>query len=353
MNNKDKIQQTSKTQQQEEEIDLGNLFKVIGKGIKNFFNLIGGFLQSLFHYFILLLIFIKNHLVKLGLAIVIGAVVGFVWDYSSPKEYSSKMILETNFGSGVQLYKQVDYLTDLINKKDTVSLSQILNLSVKEVSGIRDIYVTAYRPKRNLLLSYDEYLRKTDSVYTKGFTVEDFKKRLDHYDYRYNEIKVNSNSKTVFKKLSPELVRLVENDYFKNSRNIKSKELAQKLTILQYNLIQIDSLRSLYKEVALIEAANQTSKSTIEFSQKEPETNEKDIELFEISNQILSQLSWLNDDILRTDNIVNIISDFDAIGVLDKNILNKKYFQFATLFGSLMLLWILTKQLNIYLVNYK
>ena len=353
MKDKKQIQNSTNSKIQDEEVDLGTLFKVIGLGIKNFFNFIGDIFLNIFHYFILLLIFIKSHFVKLGLAIVLGAVVGFVWDYSRPKEYNSKMILETNFGSGVQLYKQVDYLTDLINKKDTVSLSQVLNLSTKEVSGITDIDVTAYRPKRNLLLSYDEYLRKTDSVYTKDFTIEDFKKRLDHYDYRYHEIKVKSNSKTVFKKLSPELIRLVENDYFKNSRDVKSKELDQKLTILQNNLIQIDSLRSLYKEVALIEAANQVSKSTIEFSQKEPETNEKDIELFEISNQILSQLSWLNDDILRTDNIVNIISDFDAIGVLDKNILNKKYFQFAALLGSLMLLWILTKQLNNYLVNYK
>ncbi len=352
---KDKAQGISKSdsQYQEEDVDLGNLFKVIGKGIKNFFNFIGKILFYVFHYFILFLIFIKSHFFKLGLAIVIGAVTGFVVDYSSSKEYNSKMILETNFGSGIQLYKQVDYLTDLINKKDTVSLSQILNLSVKEVSEITNIVVIAYRPKKNLLVQYDEYLRKTDSVYTKGFTVNDFKKRLDNYDYRYHELKVNSNSKTIFKKLSPELIRLVENNYFKNSRHIKTKELDQKLIILQKNLIQIDSLRSLYKEVALIEAANQTSKSTIEFSQKEPITSEKDLELFEISNQILSQLSWLNDDILRTNNIVNIISDFEAIGVVDKNILNKKYFQFAALFFGLMLGWILTKQLNNYLVNYK
>jgi len=34
---------------QEEEVDLGNLFKVIGKGIKNFFSFIGELFQQLFH----------------------------------------------------------------------------------------------------------------------------------------------------------------------------------------------------------------------------------------------------------------------------------------------------------------
>jgi hypothetical protein len=352
MNDKKQLQNSSNTQNQNEEVDLGILFKVIGNGIKNIINSIGFFFLRVYHYFILVLIFIKRQFIKLTLAIIVGAVIGLAIEYNKPKEYNSQIILETNFGSGIQLYKQIHYLTDLINKKDSLSLSQVLNLPINEVKKITAIDVTAYRPKRNLLLSYDEYIKKTDSIYTKGITVKDFEKRLDEYDFRYHEILVKSYSSTIFIKLTPEIIRLVENSYFKNSRDIKSKELKQKFSVLQKNLIQIDSLRSLYKEIDLLKANNQTSKSTIEFSQKEEETIEKDIKLFEISNQILSQLSWLNDDILRTDKIVNIISDFEAIGVLDKNILNKKYFQLAALLGSLMLLWILSKQLNNYLENY-
>jgi len=77
MENKNKIDQTSKTQQ-EEEVDLGSLFVVIGKGIKNLFNYIGNILNSIFHYFILLLIFLKKHTVKLGLALLLGFIVRFV-----------------------------------------------------------------------------------------------------------------------------------------------------------------------------------------------------------------------------------------------------------------------------------
>ena len=46
------------------------------------------------------------------------------------------MIVETNYGSGIQLYKQVDYLNDLIKKKDTISLSESLNIGIRDASQI-------------------------------------------------------------------------------------------------------------------------------------------------------------------------------------------------------------------------
>ena len=78
-----------------------------------------------------------------------------------------------------------------------------------------------------------------------------------------------------------------------------------------------------------------------------------DIKLFETSNDLLNNISWTNEDLVRKNNVVNIISDFDMVGVPDKSITHKKYFQFAILFGGLMLLWILLQQLNKYLKDYK
>jgi len=352
MKNKNKIDQTSKTQQ-EEEVDLGSLFVVIGKGIKNLFNYIGNILNSIFHYFILLLIFLKKHTVKLGLALLLGFIVGFVLHKLESRTYVSDMIVETNYESGIQLYKQIDYLNDLVKKKDSVSLSGSLNLNLNEASQINAIEVSAYQAEKHFYKAYDEYLQKTDTIYTKGFEFVDFKKRMAEYDLRYHQIKVSSKSKTVFANLSPSLISLVENDYYKNVRDLKVNELNQKLSVLHKNLIQIDSLRKTYKEVALKEAEKLSSSSTIEISKSEKDKNENDIELFKTSNEILNTISWTNEDLIRKNNIVNIISDFDKIGVPDKNITHKKYFRFAVLFGGLMLGWILLQQLNRYLEDYK
>ena len=338
---------------QEEEVDLGNLFKVIGKGINNLFNAILHFFDSIFHYFILLLIFLKNHALKLGLAILIGFIIGFVLHKIEPKSYVSNMVMETNYGSGMLLYKQIDYLNDLVKKKDSASLANLLNIKTIDAIKISGFKVSAYQPERNLFNAYDEYLKKTDTIYTRNFKFEDFKKRVDEYDLRYHQIKVSSELNTIFTKLTPGIINLVENDYYKNKRNIKLNELLQKLKVLNKNLIQIDSLRNTYKDVSLKEAEKLTSSSTIEISKSDSQKDENDIKLFETSNDLLNNISWTNEDLVRKNNVVNIISDFDMVGVPDKSITHKKYFQFAILFGGLMLLWILLQQLNKYLKDYK
>ena len=353
MNDKNKLQPTSGNQLQEEEVDLGNLFKVIGKGIKNFFNFLGDILQSIFHYFILFLIFIKNNLLKLGLALVLGFMVGLFLHYLNPKTYVSEMIVETNYGSGMQLYKQIDYLNDLVKKKDSVSLSNVLSIHENEASKISNFKVSPYQPSQNLYNAYDEYLLKTDTVYTRNYKFEDFKKRVDKYDLRYHQIEVSSELSTIFTKLSTSLIYLIESDYYKNKRDIKLNEINQKLSVLNKNLIQVDSLRKTYKKVALKEVENNSSTSTIQIAKSDEEQDENDIKLFETTNDLLNNISWTNQDLVRKNNVVNIISDFDKVGVPNNNITHKKYFRLPLLFLSLMLAWILIRQLNSYLSNYK
>lgn len=352
MEKKNKINQNSQIQS-EDEVDLGSLFIVIGKGFRNFLNFIVTIFKSIFHYFILLLIFVKSHVLKLGFALFLGFVVGFILHKLDKRTYVSNMIIETNYGSGIQLYKQIEYLNDLIEKKDSLSLSHILNIDTKDAAQISKIQVSAYQSKNNLYRAFDEYKQTTDTIFTRGFEFDDYTKRLTEYDLRYHTIQVNSKSKTVFSDLTPSLIRLVENNYYKNIKNLKVNELIQKLKVLNKNLTQIDSLRKTYKEVALKEAENKQGGSTIEFAKTDSKKEENDIKLFETTTDILENISLTNNDLVRKNNIVNIISDFDKIGVPDKNLIHKKYIQFALLFGGLMLGWILIKQLNSYLNKYK
>lgn len=348
-----KIKMPENKKNPEEEIDLGNLFKVIGKGINNLITSFRNVFIGIFHYFIILLIFFKRNIKKLVMALIIGAIVGFVIEYFSPKIYTSELIVETNFGSGVQLYKQINYLNELVKKKDTVSLASALGIKSDQAAQLKRFKISAYQPNRNLYHSYDQYLENTDTVFSKGIKIEDFKKRLDEYDYRYHEIVVKSKSKTSFKLLTSGIRGLIENNYFNNRRDLKKKEIEQELHVLQKNLSQIDSLRLLYKEVAIKEAENHSNSSTIEFTQKVSEKNKNDIELFKTSNNILEEIRKLNEKLIKNENIINVISNFGDVGILDSKITNRKYFQFALLSEGMMLLIILLFQLNKYLSNYK
>ena len=63
----------------EEEIDLGSLFVIIGKGFSNFFNFIGNVFKAIFNFLIIILIFFKQHFIKIAIAALIGVVAGIIW----------------------------------------------------------------------------------------------------------------------------------------------------------------------------------------------------------------------------------------------------------------------------------
>ena len=68
---------STKKQNNDEEVDLGSLFTVIGKGFKNFFNFIGNIFKGIFHRLILILLFLNVHILKFSVAVLIGGIVGF------------------------------------------------------------------------------------------------------------------------------------------------------------------------------------------------------------------------------------------------------------------------------------
>ena len=69
----------------EEEVDLGSLFVIIGKGFKNFFNFIGSIFKGAFHFLISILLFFKKHFIKLAIAILMGGIVGLYLEISKEK----------------------------------------------------------------------------------------------------------------------------------------------------------------------------------------------------------------------------------------------------------------------------
>ena len=74
----------------EEEVDLGSLFVIIGKGFKNFFNFIGSIFKGIFHRFILILIFLRIHLIKFAVAALLGVIAGFFLENSKEIKYQFK-----------------------------------------------------------------------------------------------------------------------------------------------------------------------------------------------------------------------------------------------------------------------
>ena len=271
------------------EVDLGSLFKIIGRGFTNLFNAIGQFFKSIFHYLVLLLLFFKKNAVKLGIAIFIGAAIGLYLDLTQPKLYSSTMIVEPNFKSAQQLYKNINFYHELIKQKDSNLLAQTFNISVNEASKLKGFYIEPIKNENEKYQLFDEFIKEIDTVTVRNISIKEFSKAFTDFNYDYHLIEVRSLSSDIFERLSVPIISSVENNpYFKYQKTINDANLLQNEQILTKSLREVDTLRKIYNEVLIIEAKKAALGTSINLAQGIKKTSE--IELFNESLKLNEEL---------------------------------------------------------------
>ncbi len=341
----------STNQTSNEEVDLGSLFKVIGRGFSNFFNAIGSFFKAIFHCFILLLVFLRNNALKLTLAAVVGASVGLFLDFAKPKIFSSTMIVEPNFKSTQQLYNNINFYHELVKQKDSIVLANVLGLTPYEASKLTGFYIEAIKNENEKLELFDEFINEVDTTTVRKINIKEFKKNFTNYDYKYHKIKVRSEINDIFGKISSPIINsIANNDYFKNLKKINDENLLVNEQLLKKSLTEIDTLRKIYNEVLIKEANKTVSGTTINLAQGIKKTEE--LELFDESLDLSQELIENNKEKANTTEILNVVSSFNSIGTKERDIFKKYTVLLASLFLMFMLLFIVGKNLNIYLSKY-
>ncbi len=337
---------------QSEEVDLGKLFQVMGKGFKNLSNSIKNLIKILFHYFISLLIFFKRNALVIGIATILGGVLGYVIRMDKVIEYQSDMVIKINYGVGNQLYSKQNYLNRLIKREDTKKLAEIFDISSEEASFLTGFSIQPNDIESDLLKEFNSYIQHTDTIYTKNLTVEDYARRLNLYDYKVQKITTFATNETIFGKLNKGIINLVENEYYKGLLKLKLDEYNFRERILEKELSEIDSLRKRYNKVALLRAGQiSTSGTNISLAEKTNNRN-KDIDLFNQSNKILGQLRGIDSERIQSGFITKILSEFH-LGIHKTSIKSEKWFKFSILGFILSLMVILGLKLNTYLNNYQ
>lgn len=337
---------------QEEEVDLGNLFKIIGKGFQNFFKAFSNFFKVIFHYLILLLLFLRNNALKFGISIFIGATIGLILDLTLPQQYSSTMIVEPNFKSALQLYKNIHFYNELVKQKDSSLLAETLKIPVHEAAQLKGFYIEPIRNENEKFQYFNDFIQELDTTAVKNITIKEFKKEFTDYNYRYHQIKVKSLSNTVFEKLGTPIINSVEtNPYFRNQKKINDENLYQNEKVLVKSLQDVDTLRRIYNEVLIIEANKDVASTNINLAQGTKRTNE--LELFNENLKLNEDLIDNNKEKAETTEILNVVSTFSKVGVKERGIEKKWTFILGMGLGLLMLVSVLLKQLNNYLKRFK
>jgi hypothetical protein len=341
----------NQTNTKEEEIDLGRLFELIGRGFTKLFKAIGDLLKFLFNALIFVLLFLRKHFIKF----VIAAIIGFFGGYFSEgteRSYVSNMVVSSNFNSIHQLYNNITYYNNLVLQKDTSSLVKLFNINKKEAASLKSFEIEPIITENEKLSLLDEFIKTADTTSVKFIDANVYLNSLTKFNYKNHKITVNATKNDVFKKLESTIIdNLSENKYFKNQKNTFDKNIAFETKELTAQLAQIDSLRNLYKKVLLKEAEKKTPATQIDLSSKSSK-KQSELELFKIQKELNIRFEEINTIKAEEGEIINKVSSFSNIGT-KLSIIRRAPGLYAMSLVVLTLLVILLLELNKYLLNYK
>jgi len=106
-----------------DEIDLGQLFQIIGNGFKN-----------LFKAFLRLFLYLKKNMVKLGILLVVGLAIGYGLNKIVTKKLKTEVIVKPNLESRDYLYSVVGEIQTNLRAKDSSFFKEI-GVGIEDVMG--------------------------------------------------------------------------------------------------------------------------------------------------------------------------------------------------------------------------
>ena len=336
----------------EEEVDLGSLFVIIGKGFSNFFNFIGNIFKGIFYYFISILIFLKENFVLIGSGALVGLVAGFILELNSTDTFESSMLVAPNFKSAQQLYNNVNYYNDLVKQKDTVRIQNTFNLDKESATSLKKFSIKPIINENDIINAYNDFVLEVDTATVSSYSFNAFKTTFTGLDYKVHEIHVISEKNDVFSKLSDAILSsVVENKYFNRVKKLSNENLDRIDVMYRENLLQIDSLRRVYMQVMLAESKKESTGTNIDLGSEKNTT--KELELFDTNRKINKDIQKITVDKSQNYEVINLLSNFQPIGSEIKGVTQNKATQLAALGAVLMIFMLILIKVNTYLSNYK
>lgn len=336
----------------EEEVDLGSLFVIIGKGFSKFFNFIGDIFKGIFHFFISILIFLKENSFKIGIAAIIGFAVGIFLEVKSSDTYSSNMLVQPNFKSVSQLYNNINFYNDLVEQRDTLGIQNTFNLDKETAASLKEFSIEPIANENDIINAYNDFVLEADTTTVSSYTFEDFKASFKDLDYKTHEINVIAEKNDVFNKLDEIIISsVVKNKYFSRVKELTNENLNRTDSLLRQNLGQVDSLRKVYMQVMIEEAKKQSNGTSIDLGGEKRST--KELELFATKRNLNSELTDIVIDKSEKYEVVNVISNFQPKGSEIKGAENNKGIQLSILSSVVVIFILLLLKLNNFLSAYR
>ncbi len=337
-----------------EEIDLGQLFKLIGNAINTFYNLISNSLKAIYHLFILCILFLRVHFFKFCLVAILGMGLGGYIDYNTLRVYKSSMIVQPNFNSVQQLYNNIEFYNQLVKEGESEELGKVLHIPLSAAKSITNIEITALTDRVQKIKQFDEFIKDLDSITRKNINYQDYLKNFNEINAEFHKIQIEATAPETAKQCQKVIVTSIKNnEYFKLQKKVNDDNLTVRDTMVSKQLEEIDKLQSLYKEIRVLEAQQTEGTTNINLADNSKIEKIPELELFKEIDKLKEEKTEVNIEKANTNNIINTISDFPNRGVLINDLRYKKIIQIPTLFMGILLSILAILTFNKYLANYK
>jgi len=336
----------------EEEVDLGSLFVIIGKGFAKFFNFIGNIFKGIFHAFIVVLLFIKSNIIAIVIAAVVGGVAGGFIESKADDLYSSELLVKPNYKSSKLLYSNIKFYNDLIKQKDTIALQNTFGISKEDAGSLKKITIGPVVSDYDIIESYDNFVTEVDTTTIKSYEYLEFKASFTDFDYKIHKIEAIAKKSDVFIKLENTIISSVEeNTYFKRLKNYTYKNLTTTDTLIKKSISQIDSLQGAIKIATITASKKETSGTNIDLGSQN--SKPKEVELLETNRKLIEDLEEIVEDISEKNVVLNVVSSFKPIGYKISGVTKNYIFILGLLSVLLTIFVLLLIRLNTYLNYYK
>ncbi len=316
----------SQTPPPSDEVDLGQLFRMIGNGFR-----------SLFRAFLRVFLYLKKNMLILGGLIVVGFIIGLVLKSMTLQSLKTEVIVEPNLDSKNYLYDIVDEIEANIKAKDS-EFFKPLGIDVAHLDGFRveiePVKGVGGTGKEDTDLKYLELLQKFQAnPYIEDVVKEEISKKstFNHrITFYYKEAATGHD-------YAEKLMEYINSNPFYTSMTAINRENAEERIRQNQGLIlQVDELIAKYtQQLGAASAGPTPTESKIVFDSKEG----LDVPgLLNLKNGLIRNTEMQKIELLKLNKIVSIIN-FGKTQEVSKVFVAKNYVLIPLILVGLFFLW--------------
>lgn len=307
--------------QQSEEVDLGQLFKIIGNMFERLFNFIKTILEKIFLSFVWVVFFIRKHVIKIIIAGIIGYAYGYFKQKKGKPMYRSTTVIKQNYDTGENLYRAINYYNELIEEGDSLTLGSVLNVDPSKAAALVELEVESVITENDKLKSFDQYTKELDSIRASTVSFEDYIKNSKEYHYPVQRIIMKAKEKSIFGTVVSKIVdKIVSTDYFRIEQKKDLDELDRLEKSILASLEASQELQKVYKNVLETPVEKTSgSQTSISIDNTDDRKITKEFELYNNDVQLRRELVSIQRQKEDKQNIIEIVSSQENQGTIDNS----------------------------------